>query len=83
MICLAYALGNEEYGVWGGASARERQRLNGKKKIVSPEIRRDAAALRAEIKRGELKVREIASKHGVDDRTVYRYKRKMKDEGLL
>lgn len=83
MICLAYALGNEEYGVWGGASARERQRLNGKKKIVSPEIRRDAAALRAEIKRGELKVREIASKHGVDERTVYRYKKKMKDEGLL
>lgn len=82
-ICLAYALGNEEYGVWGGKSARERQLMNGKKKIVSPEIRRAATALREEIKKGELKVREIASKHGVDERTVYRYKKKMREEGLL
>ena len=82
-ICLAYALRNEEYGVWGGKSSRERQLMNGKKKIVSPEIRRDAAALREEIKKGELKVREIAAKHGVDERTVYRYKKKMLDEGLL
>jgi hypothetical protein len=82
-MCFAYALANEEYGVWGGTSARERQLMNGKKKIVSPEVRRDAAALREEIKKGELKVREIASKHGVDERTVYRYKKKMREEGLL
>lgn len=82
-ICLAYALGNEEYGVWGGKTARERQLMNPKKKIVSPELRRDAAALREEIKKGELKVREIAEKHDVDERTVYRYKKKMREEGLL
>ncbi|MEN9922823.1 MAG: hypothetical protein RIS09_337 [Actinomycetota bacterium] len=81
-MCIAYALKNEEYGVWGGTSARERETMNGKK-IVSPEIRRDAAALREEIKKGELKVREIARKHDVDERTVYRYKKKMREEGLL
>jgi hypothetical protein len=29
-MCLAYALGNENYGVWGGMTSQERNAFNGR-----------------------------------------------------
>ncbi|MEN9710699.1 MAG: Transcriptional regulator WhiB1 [Actinomycetota bacterium] len=82
-LCLSYALDNEEYGVWGGTTESQRVALRGKTKLVTPEQRRHAAMIREAIATGNRTVREIAAAHEVTERTVYRYKARMRQDGLL
>lgn len=72
-ICFNYALNNEEYGVWGGYSAKERSNLRSGK-LVSPEDRRVSEILRQRFSQG-VKIAEIAAEFKVTERTVYRWKR--------
>ncbi|MEY3278801.1 MAG: phage KiSi [Actinomycetota bacterium] len=79
--CLQYALANEIEGFWGGKTSEERLELN-LKPIVTPERRREAAAIRAAIS-SSVPVKEVAARFSVTERTVYRYKAQMrKDAGL-
>jgi transposase-like protein len=82
-VCLSYARDNEEYGVWGGTTETQRVALRGKTKLVTPEQRREAARIRDAISAGNRTVREIAREHEVTERTVYRYKARMRQDGLL
>lgn len=82
-VCLSYALDNEEYGVWGGTTESQRVALRGKTKLITPEQRRHAAMIREAIAAGIKTVREIAETHEVTERTVYRYKARMREDGLL
>lgn len=81
--CLEYAIDSEEYGVWGGTTESQRAALRGKAKLVTPEQRTAAARLRETIIKAELTVKQIAQAHQVTERTVYRYKERMRQEGLL
>ena len=81
--CLEYAIDNEEFGVWGGTTESQRAALRGKAKLVTPEQRIAAARLRETIIKAELTVKQIAAAHQVTERTVYRYKERMREEGLL
>ena len=81
--CLEYAIDNEEYGTWGGTTESQRAALRGKTKLVTPEQRQAAARLRETIIKGELTVKQIAAAHDVTERTVYRYKERMREDGLL
>ena len=47
--CRAYAVSNEEFGVWGGLTPRQRTGLRGGEAVVRPEARRESAELRADL----------------------------------
>ena len=81
--CLAYALDNEEYGVWGGTTESQRAALRGSRKLITPEQRIQANRIREALIIGLKTVREIAQDHEVTERTIYRYKARMREEGLL
>lgn len=80
-LCLSYALANEEFGVWGGATESQRAALR-TEKLVTPEQRRDAAAVREALISGGT-VADIARRFEVTERTIYRYKARMREEGRL
>ena len=80
-LCLTYALANEEFGVWGGATESQRAALRAEK-LVTPEQRRAAAAVREALINGGT-VAEIARRFEVTERTIYRYKARMRQEGRL
>ncbi len=77
--CLNYALRNELYGIWGGTTPAERQTLNSVP-VISPEFRREAAEIRHDIESEVLTVVQIAAKWNVDERSIYRYKAKLRKE---
>jgi hypothetical protein len=79
--CHSYAVANERYGIWGNTTAPEREAVTDLR-IITPEERREALDIQGAILRG-MKVKDIAEKFSVCDRTVYRYKRKMREQGLL
>lgn len=79
--CHSYAMANERYGIWGNTTAEEREAAAGMS-ILTPEERRESASIQSAILQG-MKVADIAAKFSVCDRTVYRYKRKMREQGLL
>lgn len=70
--CLAYALGNEKYGLWGGLTPEERDEVRGSVLVFGPEDRRRAAKLRAELASGKSQ-EQIARDYGCDPRTVLRW----------
>lgn len=78
-ICFNYALNNEEFGVWGGYSAKERAQLR-TEKLVSPEDRRVSEILRQRFSQG-VKIAEIAAEFKVTERTVYRWKKAHETDG--
>lgn len=80
-LCLSYALANEEFGVWGGATESQRAALR-TEKLITPEQRRDAAAVREALICGGT-VADIARRFEVTERTIYRYKARMRQEGRL
>jgi hypothetical protein len=77
--CLTYALRNEMYGIWGGTSPSERQTLRSVP-VITPEFRREAAEIRNDIEAEILTVTQIASKYRVDERSIYRYKARLRKE---
>jgi hypothetical protein len=79
--CFAYAATSEKYGVWGNTSSEEREAAAGLP-ILTPEERREATSIRDAILSG-MKTSDIARRFCVSDRTIYRYKKKLKNEGLL
>lgn len=81
--CLSYALDNEEYGVWGGTTESQRAALRGENKLITPEQRIQAARIRDALITGTKKVRELAEAFEVTERTIYRYKARMREDGLL
>ena len=81
--CLSYALDNEEYGVWGGATESQRAALRGENKLITPEQRIQAARIREALIAGIKTVRQIAEAFEVTERTIYRYKARMREDGLL
>mgnify|MGYP003336021954 FL=1 len=81
--CLSYALDNEEYGVWGGTTESQRAALRGESKLITPEQRIQAARIREALVAGIKTVRQIAEAFEVTERTIYRYKARMREDGLL
>ena len=77
--CLNYAIKNEMYGIWGATTPTERQALRSVP-FISPEFRREAAEIRADIEAGILTMTQIANKWNVDERSIYRYKARMRKE---
>lgn len=80
-MCLEYAMANENDGFWGGMSPEERLAIN-LEPVVSPEVRREAAEVRAVIS-STMTVAQMAIKLDVTQRTVYRYKKKLREESEL
>jgi len=74
--CLAWAIDNETYGVWGGTTPEEREQMNSGKSVVSIEERLWIAQLRADLD-SNLSADEIASRHGVTPRTVFRWRNRL------
>jgi hypothetical protein len=72
--CLLYATWNEEFGVWGGASADERAALRGGAVVMDPNLRQRAAALRADLASG-MSHAAVAAKWHVTVRTIERWVR--------
>jgi Transcription factor WhiB/Homeodomain-like domain len=70
--CLAYAMENEPYGIWGGLDADERLLLRGTP-LVSVEERADAQWIRDAFERG-MAAGEVAAILGVTRRTVERWR---------
>lgn len=75
--CLDYALNNDEpFGIWGGLSTRERDRLKMKQPATfmsrtrAARQRRDAAIIA--MAQVQLGVQTIANETGVTERTVHR-----------
>ena len=77
-LCLNYAVNNEEYGVWGGYTPKERAQMR-TTKFVSQEDRRSAALLRERINQG-IKNVDLAREFGVTERTIYRWKSKYEED---
>lgn len=77
-ICLEYAMANENDGFWGGTTPEERLAIN-LEPVISPEVRREAAEVRAVIS-STMTVAQMAHKLDVTERTVYRYKKKLREE---
>ena len=80
-VCHSYAAANERYGIWGNTTANEREAVTDLR-VITPEERREALDIQSAILRG-MKVKDIAERFSVCDRTVYRYKRKLREQGLL
>ena len=72
--CLLYATWNEEFGVWGGATAAEREALRGGAIVMDPDIRQRAADLRADLASG-IPHAAVARKWHVTERTIERWVR--------
>ncbi len=77
--CLNYAIKNEMYGIWGGTTPEERQTLRSVP-VITPEFRREAAEIRNDIEAEILTVTQIAAKYRVDERSIYRYKARLRKE---
>lgn len=77
--CLAYAVANEGYGVWGATTPEERKQLRGRTKLVTPEDRRDSDAVRQALLRHD-RIADIARRFGVVERTVYRWKKRWTEQ---
>jgi hypothetical protein len=77
--CLEYAIRNEMYGIWAGTTPAERQTLNSVS-VITPEFRREAAEIRYDIESEILTVTQIAAKYRVDERSIYRYKARLRKE---
>ncbi len=72
--CLIYATWNEEFGVWGGATADEREALRGGAIVMDPEVRQRASDLRADLA-GGMTHAAVATKWNVTVRTIERWVR--------
>ncbi len=77
--CLEYALRNEMYGIWGGTTPTERQAIRSVP-VLTPEFRREAAEIRNDIEAEILTIVQIAAKYRVDERSIYRYKARLRKE---
>ena len=78
-LCLNYAIKNEMYGIWGGTTPEERQTLRSVP-VLTPEFRREAAEIRSDIEAEILTITQIAAKYRVDERSIYRYKARLRKE---
>jgi hypothetical protein len=67
------------YGIWAGTTPAERQTLNSVS-VITPEFRREAAEIRYDIESEILTVTQIAAKYRVDERSIYRYKARLRKE---
>jgi WhiB family transcriptional regulator, redox-sensing transcriptional regulator len=72
--CLAWAMAAEPWGIWGGMTARERDRLRGWRLVAGIEEREEAAHLRRRLANG-VPTTDIAAEYGVSRRTVERWRR--------
>jgi hypothetical protein len=48
--------------------------------VITPEFRREAAEIRFDIESEILTVTQIAAKYRVDERSIYRYKARLRKE---
>lgn len=78
-LCFNYAVRNEMYGIWGGTTPSERQTLRSVP-VITPEFRREAAEIRHDIEAEILTITQIAAKYRVDERSIYRYKARLRKE---
>ena len=74
--CLAWAVANESFGIWGGTTPEERNAINAGKTVISIEERLWAAQVRADLE-SNLTADEIAERHGVTPRTVFRWRNRL------
>jgi WhiB family redox-sensing transcriptional regulator len=71
--CLSYAVDNEQYGVWGGTVASQRQEMRGGPLRHSVEQRRHADLIRSRIKAGWV-LEDVADAEAVNERTLKRWR---------
>lgn len=72
-LCLDWAMANEAFGIWGGMTPAERDRLRGYPLRVTLDDRAEAELLRRRIQSG-VSLLDIASEYGVVRRSVERWK---------
>ena len=79
--CATWAIRHEEYGVFGGLSAKERQMMRGGQPALNTQ---DVTKLRNEIKFIlEASAKEVALKFGVQSRTVVRWRNILRPLGMV
>ena len=79
--CAAWAVRYEDYGVFGGLSAKERQLMRGGEPVLNTD---DVTNLRAEIKYiFDASAKEVAMRFGVQSRTVVRWRNILRPLGMV
>jgi WhiB family redox-sensing transcriptional regulator len=71
-VCLDHALRHENFGVWGGTTPAERDKIRGVRLVGTPEDARWADAIRDRARQGSL-LAEIARDMRVSVRTLERW----------
>ena len=71
-VCLGHALRHESFGVWGGTTPSERDKIRGGRLVGTPEDARWADAIRDRARQGSL-LTEIARDTSVSVRTLERW----------
>ena len=71
-MCLAYALENEDEGIWGGVSADDRKILRDGDSVIPLEERQLIIAMRDDLDR-KVGASLFEEKYGVTKRTYYRW----------
>lgn len=75
--CLNWAMAHEDHGIWGGKTARQRARMRKGEKSVNPAEAVKSAEWLAAVQ-GNEPARVVAERYGVQDRTVYRWRKAYK-----
>lgn len=79
--CATWAVQHEEFGVFGGLSAKERNLMRGGQPPVDTQL---VAKIRAEIKFiFDASAREVALRFGVQTRTVVRWRNILRPLGMV
>ena len=79
--CATWAVQHEEFGVFGGLSAKERKLMRGGLPAVDTQL---VAKIRAEIKFiFDASAKEVALRFGVDTRTVVRWRNILRPLGMV
>ena len=73
--CIDYALFAEEYGVWGGTTQAQRNKMRGGKPVFTLEERRFAVQFRNDA--AKLPAAEFARKYEMTERSCFRWKSRL------
>lgn len=72
--CLEYALAEEPLGIWGGATAEEREAMQGGATPIDPYKRAKAQKLKDLDEAGDITASQIAEAFECSTRTVFRWR---------
>lgn len=81
--CRDYAVTNEEFGIWGGTTPAERNKLRKGAKVQDPQQARLLAENQDLLFSNNHTVRQIADFFGVVPRTIYRWRKEARGDHEL